>query len=91
MLVAAQISASRGALAATDQRALADLITSLGPLPSISDLPAAQMLDAIRHDKKVVAGTLHFVLPTAIGAWTIVDDVTEKEIRAAMLKLGFRK
>jgi 3-dehydroquinate synthase len=91
MLVAAQISAARGALASTDQRALADLITSLGPLPSISDLPTAQMLEAIHHDKKVVAGTLHFVLPTAIGAWTIVDDVTEKEIRAALLKLGFRK
>ena len=33
----------------------------------------------MRHDKKVVAGRLHFVLPTAIGATTIVDDVTEKE------------
>ena len=33
------------------------------------------------HDKKVVAGRLHFVLPTAIGATTIVDDVTEEEIR----------
>jgi 3-dehydroquinate synthase len=91
MLVAAQISASRGALASTDQRALADLITSLGPLPPISDLSSAQMLEAVRHDKKVVAGTLHFVLPTAIGAWTIVDDVTEKEIRAALMKMGFRK
>jgi len=49
------------------------------------------MLEAIRHDKKVVAGKLHFVLPTAIGAWAIVDDVTEKEMKAAMLKLGFRK
>jgi 3-dehydroquinate synthase len=91
MLVAAQLSATRGALAENARKALADLIASLGPLPPISDLPSAQMLDAIRHDKKVVAGTLHFVLPTAIGAWAIVDDVTEKEIRAAMLKVGFRK
>ncbi len=49
------------------------------------------MLEAIRHDKKVVAGKLHFVLPTAIGATAIVDDVTEKEMKAAMLKVGFRK
>jgi 3-dehydroquinate synthetase len=49
------------------------------------------MLEAIRHDKKVVAGKLHFVLPTAIGATSIVDDVTEKEMKAAMLKVGFRK
>ena len=33
----------------------------------------------MQHDKKIVAGTLHFVLPTAIGATAIVDDVTEKE------------
>ena len=33
-----------------------------------------------RRDKKVVAGTLHFVLPTAIGATTTVDDVTEDEL-----------
>jgi 3-dehydroquinate synthase len=91
MLVAAQLSVTRGALADTARQALADLISSLGPLPPIGDLSAAQMLDAIRHDKKVVAGTLHFVLPTAIGAWAIVDDVSEKEIRAALLKVGFRK
>jgi 3-dehydroquinate synthase len=91
MLVAAQLSVTRGALAETDRKALADLISSLGPLPPIGDLSSAQMLEAIRHDKKVVAGTLHFVLPTAIGAWAIVDDVTEKEIRAALLKVGFRK
>ena len=91
MLVAAQLSVTRGALAETSRKALADLIASLGPLPPISDLSAAQMLESIRHDKKVVAGRLHFVLPTAIGAWAIVDDVTEKEIKAALLTLGFRR
>ena len=42
------------------------------------------MLEAMQHDKKVVAGRLHFVLPTAIGATTIVDDVTEKEMKTAL-------
>ena len=36
----------------------------------------------MQHDKKVVAGKLHFVLPTAIGATAIVDDVKESELRA---------
>jgi 3-dehydroquinate synthase len=49
------------------------------------------MLEAMRHDKKVVAGRLHFVLPTAIGATAIVDDVTEKEIKAALVRVGFKK
>jgi 3-dehydroquinate synthase len=91
MLVAAQLSVSRGALAASDRQALAELIASLGPLPPISDLSSAHMLEAIRHDKKVVAGKLHFVLPTAIGAWAIVDDVTEREMKATLLKVGFRR
>jgi 3-dehydroquinate synthase len=91
MLVAARLSVSRGALATSDQQALAELIASLGPLPPISDLSATHMLEAIRHDKKVVAGKLHFVLPTAIGAWAIVDDVTEKEMKATLLKVGFRR
>jgi 3-dehydroquinate synthase len=89
MLVVAELARARGALAETDRRALADLIASLGPLPPIADIPSPQMIDAMRHDKKTVAGRLHFVLPTAIGATTIVDDVTEKEIRAALKQVGF--
>jgi 3-dehydroquinate synthase len=91
MLVAAQLGADRGALAKQDQSALADLVTSLGPLPPIADVSSAEMVEAIRHDKKVVAGRLHFVLPTAIGATTIVDDVTEKELKASLKKAGFRR
>jgi 3-dehydroquinate synthase len=89
MLVVAELARARGALAETDQRALADLIASLGPLPPIADIPSAPMIEAMRHDKKMVAGRLHFVLPTAIGATTIVDDVTEKEVRSALKRVGF--
>jgi 3-dehydroquinate synthase len=91
MLVAAELSAARGALADRDKKALADLITGLGPLPPIADISTAQMLDAMRHDKKIVAGRLHFVLPTAVGATTIVDDVTAKELREALKRVGFKK
>jgi 3-dehydroquinate synthase len=89
MLVVAELARARGALADTDRRALADVIASMGPLPPIADIPSPQMIEAMRHDKKMVAGRAHFVLPTAIGATTIVDDVTEKEIRAALKQVGF--
>jgi 3-dehydroquinate synthase len=91
MMVAAQLAVARGALAARDQEALLSVITSLGPLPPVADLPAAQILEAIRHDKKVVAGRLHFVLPTAVGATAIVEDVTEKELTAALLRVGLAR
>jgi len=91
MLVAAELALARGALAERDRKALADLIASLGPLPAIADVPTAQILEAMQHDKKMVAGRLHFVLPTAIGATTIVDDVTEKEMKAALKRVGFAR
>ena len=91
MLVAADLARARGALADRDRQALADLISSLGPLPPITDLSSAQIREAMQHDKKMVAGRLHFVLPTAIGATTIVDDVTEQEIGAALKRVGFAK
>jgi 3-dehydroquinate synthase len=91
MLVAAELATARGALADADREALAAMIASLGPLPPIVDLSAAGILEAMQHDKKVVAGRLHFVLPTAIGATAIVDDVKERELRAALIKTGFGK
>ncbi len=91
MLVAAELSAARGALARSDQAALADLIASLGPLPPIADVPASEIIESVKRDKKVVAGRLHFVLPTAVGATAIVDDVTETEIRAALRTVGFHR
>jgi 3-dehydroquinate synthase len=91
MLVAAALAVQRQALSEADRKALTDLISSLGPLPPIADVSAAQMIEAMRHDKKVVAGRLHYVLPTAIGATAIVDDVAEKELKVAMKRVGFGK
>ncbi|HEY7287300.1 MAG TPA: 3-dehydroquinate synthase family protein, partial [Vicinamibacterales bacterium] len=88
MLVAAELGKARGALADRDRQALADVITSLGPLPPIGDISAGSMLEAMQRDKKVVDGKLHYVLPTTVGATTIVDDVTEKELRAALKRVG---
>jgi 3-dehydroquinate synthase len=91
MLVAAQIAVARGTLAEQDRAALANVIATLGPLPPIGDISVAQVLDAMKHDKKMIAGRLHFVLPTAIGGTAIVDDVTEKEIEDALTKVGLQK
>jgi 3-dehydroquinate synthase len=88
MLVAADIAVARGALAPRERQALAELIALLGPLPAVSDLSAAQLLDAVRRDKKVVNGRLHFVICIEIGATMIVDDVSEQELAASLRRLG---
>jgi len=89
MLVAAELAVARGALSDAARQALLRVIVELGPLPPIADLSAKQMLEAMRHDKKIVNGTLHYVLATDIGACTIVNDVTEQELARALRKIGF--
>jgi len=90
MLAAANLAVARGAMPASDRDALATLIAQMGPLPSVSDLSAKQIVDAVGRDKKVIAGHLHFVLPTAIGRTTTVTDVTNKELVAAARGMGLR-
>jgi 3-dehydroquinate synthase len=90
MIGAADLAVTRGALADRERRALADLITALGPLPAIADLQIEDILEGIRRDKKVVHGRLHFVLAIAIGATTTVDDVTEDELRTVLVRLGLK-
>ena len=90
MLVAAHLGVSRGLMDKDDHAALAELIGRMGPLPSVTDVPAAEVLDSMRRDKKVVAGRLHMVLPHGLGDTVIVDDVTEKETRRALKSIGVR-
>jgi 3-dehydroquinate synthase len=88
MLAAAEISVARGLMPDGDRRALAQLIQQMGPLPAVGDLPAADVLAAIRRDKKVIHGTLHFVLPEKIGQATTVADVTVEEIESGLAAIG---
>ncbi len=90
MLVAAEIAVARGLMPKEDREALGALIMKLGPLPPIGDLSAQELVETMRHDKKVVDGTLHYVLCTKIGAWTTVSDVSEEEIRRALRKLAVK-
>jgi len=83
MLVAAEIAVTRGTMPSADRETLASLIAKMGPLPAVADVPVAELLEAIGHDKKVVAGKLHFVLPTSIGSCEVVTDVTRDEIAGA--------
>ncbi len=88
MLAAADLAVARGALAERERHALAQLIAKLGPLPPIADLSMQEIIEAVRRDKKVVNGKLHFVIAIEIGATMTVDDVTEEELRATLERLG---
>jgi 3-dehydroquinate synthase len=89
MLVASRVAAGRGLISEDEGRALKALVMRLGPLPPVADLPANRVLDLVKRDKKVVDGSLHFVLPAGIGATRIVDDVAGGELREALVFVGF--
>jgi 3-dehydroquinate synthetase len=57
----------------------------------VSDLPAADLVEALGRDKKVKAGRLVLVLPTAIGRVVVRDDVTRPEIRKALKTMATRE
>jgi 3-dehydroquinate synthase len=88
MLVAAELGVTRGVMPAADRDALVDVIAKMGPLPAITDIPVPEVLDAVGHDKKVIKGQLHYVMPTAIGACEVVTDVTKEELAAALIRIG---
>jgi 3-dehydroquinate synthase len=90
MLVAAELGVRRKVFAEPDRQALAALIAKMGPLPPVADLAIADLLQAITRDKKVVAGTLHFVLPTGIGSTSVATDVTTDELASALSEIGVR-
>lgn len=90
MLAAADLAVARGALAERERQALAGLIAKLGPLPAIADISIDEVMEAVRRDKKVVNGRLHFVIAIEIGATMTVADVTEDEIRAVLQRLGLK-
>jgi 3-dehydroquinate synthase len=90
MLAASALAVSRGVFPEPDRRELAALIVQMGPLPPVGDLSAAEVAEATRRDKKVLAGRLHFVLPTAIGSTTTATDVTADELRSALQAIGLK-
>ena len=88
MLAAADLAVRRGVCGGADRTALAHLVSRLGPLPSVHDLSAQALVEAMRRDKKVRDGRLHVVLPAGIGATEIAGDVTEGELVRSLRAIG---
>jgi len=91
MLAALALGVQRGVTDADAERRVAALVAKLGPLPPIADLSVKEIIAAIARDKKVIAGTLHFIAATAIGETKELKDVSEKELRAALQTVGVKR
>jgi 3-dehydroquinate synthase len=90
LIGAAWIARRRELLAESSFDAIAATVDRLGPRPRVSDLPAAQILQAVARDKKARRGRVAFVLPVALGRVVIRADVQPAEIRRALLVMAWR-
>jgi 3-dehydroquinate synthase len=75
-LLAITVLAERlGHLQADDAGRIRDLVWRVGPLPSVRDVSARQIVRLLPHDKKSVGGEIHWVVPERIGKVRIVAGI----------------
>jgi len=84
MLCASRLAERLGRISAEDTQRQRDLLAALHLPVQLPHVDHDAMLAAMRHDKKVAAGKLRFVLPDRIGHVELVADVSEKDVRGAM-------
>jgi len=67
MIAACRLAFEKGMFSAEDDRRVAKMIASVGPLPPWPSVPPRRLIAAMQADKKTRAGRLRFVLPEEIG------------------------
>lgn len=81
MLLALELSARRGMVPATEVAGLREMLLAAGlPVEPPADMTAADFLELMARDKKVLDGRMRLVLLEAIGTACIVDDAAEREL-----------
>jgi 3-dehydroquinate synthase len=90
MAIAVDISRARGLLDPVLAERIVRLITELGLPVRLEQLrsvpPVDDILGALDKIREIRDGSLRFVLPVELGTTLIAEDVTEDEVRAALLR-----
>jgi 3-dehydroquinate synthase len=87
VLVAGEISRNLGLLTPVELESLRQAVRLCGPLPRADYLDLNQIIRALQHDKKSVAGQINWVLLAGIGLPRIVEG---QQISAKLLRLSLR-
>lgn len=91
MMAAMALGVARGVTPPDARDALGEVIAKMGPLPPTADIAARDVLAAVGRDKKIVAGTLHFIVATRLGGAATLTDVTQQELRESLRAIGVRR
>lgn len=88
MLAAGELAAAMGLWSTADQERQRAVIAQAGLPLNLPPLDPEAVLRTLQSDKKVRAGRVRFVLPTAIGSVVIRDDVEPDLIRQVLAQLS---
>lgn len=92
MVLAAQQSQQLGYLSENEVHQLEDLLRQANlPVVPPANMTAAQFLDLMGRDKKVIDGCLRLVLLRAIGDAFVSSDVTEEQVTNLLLDIGLSR
>ena len=85
MLVEARISERLGMLDENEVIRLRRLIERAGLPTEIPNLEVEKIIQAMKHDKKILKGKIRFILPKSIGNVFITDEVSPSLIEEALV------
>jgi 3-dehydroquinate synthase len=82
MLLALELSARRGSIASSEVDEFRELLSGMHlPVRAPEAMDVDMFLSLMARDKKAVDGQLRLILLEAIGSASVVDDVTDQELR----------
>ena len=87
MIAAVRISAALGRMQQSEADRVVDAVRSIGVLPPLKGTKMVPLMKALHQDKKVKDGSVHFVLPRAIGEVEITKDVPLPVLREIVSNL----
>ena len=86
MLAAAKISSKLAVLDENEVIRLRRVITKAGLPAEIPRLQMKKLINAMKHDKKILQGKIRFVLPKSIGNVFITEEVSLALIEQTLLE-----
>ena len=89
MLAAARISNKLGIFDKGELNRLRDIIKRAGLPTEIPDFKIEGIMQAMKHDKKILKGRVRFILPKSIGEVFITDEVSSSLVKSVLV--GFNE
>jgi len=87
MIAAARIGTALQKLDEHDRKRIENAVVSVGRLPALDGVTAKNVLSALRHDKKIRDGAIHFVLARSIGRAEVTPEVPFEVVSEVVKRL----